>query len=62
MDVIEISGLRKEYRRFGRFLLARAPDFPFLQRSTLGAGLYLTAVACLVLLIAAIVFRTRDAT
>ena len=46
----------------GRFLLARAPDFPFLQRSTLGAGLYLTAVACLVLLVAAVVFRTRDAT
>ena len=46
----------------GRFLLAGPPDVPFLQRSTLGAALYLTAVAALVLLVAAGVFRTRDVT
>ena len=46
----------------GRFLLASPNDFPSLQRSTLGAGLYLAAVTALILLCTAIVFRARDVT
>ena len=45
-----------------RFLLARSSDLPYLARSTLGAGLYLTTVALLALLFAGVVFRTRDVT
>ena len=46
------------YPRFS----ARPLDFPSLQRSTLGAGLYLAAAAALVLLCSAMVFRARDVT
>jgi len=46
----------------GRFLLARPLEFPFLERSTLGAGLYLAAVTTLILFGAAVIFRARDVT
>lgn len=63
-----VRGLRPQWIEWlvsenaGRFLLARPLDFPSLERSTLGAGLYLAAAALLVVLAAAVVFRTRDVT
>ena len=46
----------------GRFLIGDPADFPNLHRSTLGAGLYLAAVAVLLLVAAAAQFRARDVT
>ncbi len=63
-----VRGLRPQWidwlasENAGRFLLARPLEFPFLERSTLGAGLYLTAVTALILFGAAAVFRARDVT
>lgn len=44
----------------GMLILASPGDFPGLDRSTLGAGAYLAAVAVALLLGAAAVFRARD--
>lgn len=63
-----VRGLRPQWIEWlasenaGRFLLARPSDFPLLDRSTLGAGLYLAAVATLILLGTAVAFRARDVT
>jgi ABC-type transport system involved in multi-copper enzyme maturation permease subunit len=46
----------------GLFLIGDPADFPLLHRSALGAGLYLAAVATLLLAAAAAQFRVRDVT
>jgi ABC-type transport system involved in multi-copper enzyme maturation permease subunit len=46
----------------GLFLIGDPADFPNLQRSAVGAGIYLAAVATLLLVAAAAQFRVRDVT
>jgi ABC-type transport system involved in multi-copper enzyme maturation permease subunit len=46
----------------GLFLIGDPADFPLLHRSALGAGLYLAAVAALLLVAATAQFRVRDVT
>lgn len=46
----------------GLFLIGDPADFPLLHRSVFGAGIYLTAVATLLLVAAAGQFRARDVT
>ena len=46
----------------GLFLIGDPADFPLLQRSVVEAGIYLTAVATLLLVAAAAQFRVRDVT
>ena len=44
------------------FLLSGSGEEAFSGRSSAGAGLYLLFVACLLLVVAAAIFRTRDVT
>ena len=44
----------------GVFLLGPSNDFPFVDRSQLGAGIYLSLLAATLLAVATLVFRTRD--
>lgn len=44
----------------GLFLLGPSNDFPYLDRSQAGAGLYLVLVSLLLVGVATLVFRTRD--
>ncbi|MEX2203698.1 MAG: hypothetical protein WD965_06375 [Actinomycetota bacterium] len=46
----------------GLFLIGDPADFPLLHRSVVGAGIYLAAVATLLLVAAAAQFRVRDVT
>jgi ABC-type transport system involved in multi-copper enzyme maturation permease subunit len=46
----------------GLFLIGEPADFPLLHRSVVGAGIYLAAVATLLLVAAAAQFRVRDVT
>lgn len=61
-----IRGLRPEWTPWlltdnsAMFIIGRALDFPLLGRSTVGAGLYLSAVGAVLLLAAAALFRLRD--
>lgn len=61
-----VRGLRPQWTPWlltenaGMLILASPGDFPGLDRSTLGAGAYLGAVAMALLLVAATVFRARD--
>ena len=70
MLVVEnlIRGLEPKLRdwlvgeNIGRFLLDEPGEMPSLGRSTIGAGLDLLFVACLILAVTVGVFRTRDVT
>jgi ABC-type transport system involved in multi-copper enzyme maturation permease subunit len=61
-----VRGLRPQWTPWlltdnaGLFIVDSPIDFPVLGRSTLGAGLYLTAVGAVLLLAASGLFRTRD--
>jgi hypothetical protein len=61
-----VRGLRPEWSRWlfgenaGLFLLGPSNDFPYLERSQLGAGIYLTLLSAILVGAAALVFRTRD--
>jgi ABC-type transport system involved in multi-copper enzyme maturation permease subunit len=61
-----VRGLRPQWTPWlltdnaGLFVVASPIDFPLLGRSTIGAGLYLAAVGCALLLVAGALFRTRD--
>jgi hypothetical protein len=61
-----VRGLRPQWTPWlltenaGLFIVDSPIDFPLLARSTVGAGLYLAAVAAVLLLAATGLFRTRD--
>jgi ABC-type transport system involved in multi-copper enzyme maturation permease subunit len=61
-----VRGLRPQWTPWlltdnaGLFIVDSPIDFPMLERSTLGAGLYLAAVGAILLLAASGLFRTRD--
>ena len=61
-----VRGLRPQWTPWlltdnaGLFIVDSPIDFPLLARSTVGAGLYLAAVAAVLLLVASGLFRTRD--
>ena len=61
-----VRGLRPEWSRWlfgenaGLFLLGPSNDFPYLERSQLGAGIYLTLLSAILVGAATLVFRTRD--
>jgi len=61
-----VRGLRPEWSRWlfgenaGLFLLGPSNDFPYLERSQLGAGIYLTLLSAILMGAATIFFRTRD--
>jgi len=61
-----VRGLRPQWTPWlltdnaGLFIVDSPIDFPLLARSTVGAGLYLSAVGALLLLVATALFRTRD--
>ncbi|MGH2673462.1 MAG: hypothetical protein ACRDHC_10835 [Actinomycetota bacterium] len=63
-----VRGLRPEWAPWlladnaGLFLIGDPADFPLLHRSVVGAGIYLSAVATLLLVAAAAQFRVRDVT
>ena len=61
-----VRGLKPEWSEWlfgenaGLFLLGASGDFPFLERSPLGAGLYLLLLSGALLVVATMVFRSRD--
>jgi len=61
-----VRGLKPEWSEWlfgenaGLFLLGPSNDFPFLERSQLGAGVYLVLLSATLLAVATMVFRTRD--
>jgi len=61
-----VRGLKPEWSEwlFGEnaslFLLGPSNDLPYLERSQLGAGIYLVLVSLLLVAAATVVFRTRD--
>jgi len=61
-----VRGLKPEWSAWlfgenaGVFLLGPSNDFPFVDRSQLGAGIYLSLLAATLLAVATLVFRTRD--
>lgn len=63
-----VRGLRPQWASWliadnaGLFLVASPADFPNLDRSPTGAGVYLVLVALVLLVAAAAAFRTRDVT
>jgi hypothetical protein len=63
-----VRGLRPEWTPWlltdnaGMFIIGSQLDFPLLGRTTVEAGLYLTTVAAVLLVVAAFVFRARDVT
>ena len=63
-----VRGLRPQWTPWlltdnaGLFIVGSQSDFPLLQRTVAGAGLYLAAVAVALLLGASGAFRARDVT
>lgn len=61
-----VRGLRPDWSKWlfgenaGLFLLGPSDDFPYLERSQLGAAIYLMLLSGLLLMTATLVFRTRD--
>jgi hypothetical protein len=61
-----VRGLRPEWSEWlfgenaGLFLLGPSNDFPNMNRSSLGAGMYLMLVSAILLVAATLVFRSRD--
>jgi ABC-type transport system involved in multi-copper enzyme maturation permease subunit len=61
-----VRGLKPEWIRWlfgenaGLFLLGPSNDFPYMQRSQLGAGIYLALLSATLVGVATLVFRTRD--
>jgi ABC-type transport system involved in multi-copper enzyme maturation permease subunit len=61
-----VRGLEPEWTRWlfgenaGLFLLGPSNDFPYMQRSQLGAGIYLALLAATLVGVATLAFRARD--